>query len=265
MSYSFPLFRFLGTRTLALGAYMGQLIFLMGETFRAFFSTNVRWRLAFQQTLEVGIRSQLVVIITGAFTGAVFAAQTYFQFQKLSMGTAVGPVVAVSMFRELGPVLTGLMVAGRVGAAMSAEIGTMKVTEQLDALRSMGVHPVDYLVVPRAMAMIISMPILVAECIRIGIFTGQLVAVKGMGVSEAWYVNYMLKFTAMRDLEISLVKGCVFGILIVFVACFEGLQAKEGAVGVGQAATEAVVRGSLFILIANFFLTMLLNTIFPAG
>jgi len=257
--------RFLGLSTLALLGYLGDLVFLILEALRSVVSTPIRWRLALQQILEVGFRSQLVVIVTGAFTGAVFAAQTYFQFHKLSMDTAVGAVVAVSMFRELGPVLTGLMVAGRVGAAMSAEIGTMKVTEQLDALRSMGVHPVDYLVVPRMIAMVVSMPLLVAECVGIGIMAGQFVAVKMMGVSEVYYVNYMQKFTALRDLEMALTKGGVFGILIVFVACNEGLKAQEGAVGVGRATTEAVVKGSLAILIVNFFLTMLLNIIFPAG
>ena len=175
------LLRFLGSTALSLFGYLGELLFLMLETARSVVTTPIRWRLALQQILEVGFRSQLVVIVTGAFTGAVFAAQTYFQFHRLSMDTAVGAVVAVSMFRELGPVLTGLMVAGRVGAAMSAEIGTMKVTEQLDALRALGVHPVDYLVAPRMIAMMISMPLLVAECVGIGIAAGQFVAVKMMG------------------------------------------------------------------------------------
>jgi len=258
-------FRILGSTALSLFGYLGELLLLMLETVRSVVTTPIRWRLALQQILEVGFRSQLVVIVTGAFTGAVFAAQTYFQFHRLSMETAVGAVVAVSMFRELGPVLTGLMVAGRVGAAMSAEIGTMKVTEQIDALRALGVHPVDYLVTPRLIAMMISMPMLVAECVGIGIAAGQLVAVKLLGISQVYYVNYMLKFTALRDLEMALTKGFVFGILIVFVACNEGLRAKEGAVGVGQATTDAVVIGSLLILIVNFFLTMVLNIFFPAG
>jgi len=203
--------------------------------------------------------------VTGAFTGAVFAAQTYFQFNRLSMETAVGAVVAVSMFRELGPVLTGLMVAGRVGAAMSAEIGTMKVTEQVDALRALGVHPVDYLVVPRMIALMIAMPMLVAECIAFGIATGQFVAVQMLGISKVYYVTYMVKFTALSDLLMALIKGGAFGLLIGFIACNEGLKTKEGAVGVGRATTEAVVNGSLAILIVNFFLTMILNIFFPAG
>lgn len=258
-------FRFLGSLFLSLFAYLGSLLMLGLETGYSMVKTPIRWRLAIRQIFEVGFRSQLVVIVTGAFTGAVFGAQTYFQFHRLSMDTAVGAVVAVSMFRELGPVLTGLMVAGRVGAAMSAEIGTMKVTEQLDALRSLGVHPVDYLVVPRLIAMMISMPLLVAECVGVGILAGQFVAVNLLGVNQVYYVDYMLKFTAARDVKMALTKGFFFGILIVFISCREGLQAREGAVGVGRATTEAVVVCSLGILIVNFFLTMVLNIFYPAG
>ncbi len=259
------LLRIIGFATLSVFGYLGELLFLVLETVRSVLKTPIRGRLTLLQVLEVGARSQMVVIVTGAFTGMVFAAQTYFQFHKLSMDTAVGAVVSVSMFRELGPVLSGLMVAGRVGAAMSAEIGTMKVTEQIDALRSLGVHPVDYLVVPRLIAMVVSMPLLVAECVKIGIVAGQFVAVKLMGVAEVYYINYMERFTTGRDLTMALIKGGVFGIIIVFVACNEGLKAQEGAVGVGRATTEAVVKGSLLILIVNFFLTMLLNIFFPAG
>jgi phospholipid/cholesterol/gamma-HCH transport system permease protein len=169
------------------------------------------------------------------------------------------------MFRELGPVLCGLMVAGRVGAAMSAELGTMKVTEQIDALRALGVHPIDYLVIPRFIAMLISMPLLTMECIAIGIVAAYVVTTQVLGVSEVYYLDNMLYFTGSRDVAMGLIKGMVFGILIVFVSCHQGLNAREGAVGVGRATTEAVVVGSLFLLVVNFFLTMTLNIFFPAG
>ena len=211
------------------------------------------------------MHSQLVVIITGCFTGAVFAAQTYFQFNKLGMGSAVGAVVSVSICRELGPVLTGLMVTGRVGAAMSAEIGTMKVTEQLDAFRALAVHPVDYLVVPRALAMMISMPLLVAECIAFGIGAGYFVSIYLLGVNGPYYMANMVRWTQRRDIIMGLTKAFCFAILIVFISCHKGLNAREGAVGVGKATTQAVVDSSLAILIFNFFLTMMLNIIFPAG
>jgi phospholipid/cholesterol/gamma-HCH transport system permease protein len=259
------LIQLLGRTCLSFLGFLGELLFLALEAMKSIAIAPVRWRLALRQVLEVGYSSQLVVIVTGGFTGAVFGAQTSFQFHKLAMDSAVGAVVAVSMFRELGPVLTGLMVAGRVGAAMSAEIGTMKVTEQIDALRSMGVHPVDYLVVPRLLAMMISMPMLVAECVGIGILAGQLVAVQLLGVPNVYYVDYMLRFTGLRDLKMALTKGFCFAFLIVLISCNQGLKARDGAEGVGRTTTAAVVIGSLAILIVNFFLTMVLNIFYPAG
>src|SRR5205823_13741212 len=141
-------FNALGAPLLSFFQYLGELVLLAADTFRSIFTHRLRWKLFLNQVVEIGLLSQLVVIITGAFTGAVFAAQTFFQFNKLGMGSAVGAVVSVSLCRELAPVLTALMVAGRVGAAMSAEIGTMKVTEQIDALRALAVYPVDYRVAP---------------------------------------------------------------------------------------------------------------------
>src|SRR5438094_6300318 len=210
---------YLGRTLLSAWSYLGELILLAVDTFRSIFVAPIRWRLLFKQLLEVGYRSQLVVVVTGGFTGAVFAAQTYFQFHRLGMDSAVGAVVAVSMFRELGPVLTGLMLAGRVGAAMSAEIGTMKVTEQIDALRALGVYPVDYLVVPRVLAMMFSTPLLVAECVGLGIMAGYFIAVDMLDVQGAYYVKYMLNFTGARDIKMALTKGFIFSLLIVFISC----------------------------------------------
>ncbi|MEO6848578.1 MAG: ABC transporter permease [Chthoniobacterales bacterium] len=258
-------FNYFGEGFLHFLAYLGELVELVWETLGSIFRGRIRWSLTLHQILEIGFRSQMVVIVTGAFTGAVFAAQIFFQFRSLGMESAVGPVVAVALFRELGPVLTGLMVAGRVGAAMSAEIGTMNVTQQIAALRALAVHPVDYLVVPRTLAMMISMPLLVAECVFCGIFAGYFAAVRFLGVTGSYYMVNTLKFTQMQDIFMALYKGVVFGFLIVFISCHQGLHAKDGAVGVGKGTTEAVVVSSLAILISNFFLTMTLNIIFPAG
>lgn len=260
-----PLVNFFGNSVSAFFIYLGQVAFLAAETFKSIFAGRIRLKLTLYQIAEIGYRSQLVVIVTGAFTGAVFTAQAYFQFASLGMGTAVGPVVTLAMFRELGPALTGLMVAGRVGAAMSAEIGTMKVTQQIDALRALAVHPVDYLVVPRAVAMFISMPLLVVECVGCGVIASYLVAVKVLNIEAVYFLVNMQKFTEGSDIAMSLIKGFVFAIIIVFISCREGLHARDGAVGVGRATTESVVIGSLSILIANFFLTMFLNILFPAG
>lgn len=255
----------LGRTALSLLLYFGELAMLVWETAVSIVVAPIRWKLLLRQVVEIGWRSQLVVLVTGAFTGAVLTAQTFFQFSQLGMKSAVGSVVAVSMFRELGPVLTGLMVSGRVGAAIAAEIGTMKVTEQIDALRSLGVHPTDYLVVPRVLAMLISMPLLVAECVGIAIVASYLVGVMVLDISGPYHIHNTLRYTGLRDVEMALSKGFVFAIVIAFIACHQGLNAKEGAVGVGRAPTESVVIGSLAILILNFFLTFALNIIFPGG
>jgi phospholipid/cholesterol/gamma-HCH transport system permease protein len=258
-------FNALGTPLLAFFQYLGEVVLLAADTFRSIFTHRLRWKLFLNQVVEIGLLSQLLVIITGGFTGAVFAAQAFFQFNNLGMGSAVGAVVSVSLCRELAPVLTALMVAGRVGAAMSAEIGTMKVTEQIDALRALAVYPIDYLVVPRALAMMLSMPLLVAECIAFGIVAGYVVAIYLLGVNGPYYVDNMVHWTRSRDIIMGLTKAFCFALLIVFISCHKGLTAREGAVGVGRATTEAVVNASLAVLIVNFFLTMALNIIFPAG
>jgi len=258
-------FTAIGAGVIGFFSYLGEVVLLASETFASIFTHRLRWKLFMRQIVEIGLLSQLVVVITGGFTGAVFAAQTYFQFNKLGMGSAVGAVVSVAICRELGPVLTGLMVAGRVGAAMSAEIGTMKVTEEIDALRALAVHPVDYLVVPRTLAMMISMPLLVAECIGFGIVAGYFVAIFLLDVNGTYYVANMVRWTLMRDIIMGLTKAFCFALIIVFISCHRGLTTREGAVGVGKATTQAVVDSSLAVLIANFFLTMMLNIIFPAG
>lgn len=245
--------------------FLGQLALLGGETLSLILKGKLRFRLTLQQIAEIGFGSQFVILVTGAFTGAVFTAQAYFQFASLNMETGVGPVVTLAMFRELGPVLTGLMVAGRVGAAMTAEIGTMKVTQQIDALRALAVNPVEYLVVPRAVALFISMPLLVVECVGCGVLASYSVGVNVLGITGVYFLANIQKFTEGSDIMMSLIKGFVFAWIIVFISCREGLEAKGGAVGVGRATTSTVVNCSLAILIANFFLTMALNVIFPAG
>src|SRR2546428_7659525 len=258
-------FNALGAPLLSFSQYLGELVLLAAETFRSIFTHKLRWKLFLNQVVEIGLLSQVLVVITGGFTGAVFSAQAFFQFNKLGMGSAVGAVVSVSLCRELAPVLTALMVTGRVGAAMSAEIGTMKVTEQIDALRALAVYPIDYLVVPRALAMMVSMPLLVAECIGFGIAAGYFVAIFLLDVNGTYYMANMVRWTQMRDIIMGLTKAFCFAIIIVFISCHKGLTTQEGAVGVGKATTQAVVDSSLAILVSNFFLTMMLNIIFPAG
>lgn len=246
-------------------AHLGQVGLLAGEILVSVFAFGIRARLVLSQIVAIGIGSQIVVIITGAFTGAVFAAQAYFKFNELGLGSATGPVVSIAMCRELGPVLAALMVAGRMGASMAAEIGTMRVTEQIDALRAMGVDPVDYLVVPRMLAILLSMPVLVGEAIWFGMLSAEFLTVGVFGVPEPWFDQQVTAHTGAADVLTGLIKGTVFGLLIVLISCHRGLHTSEGAVGVGRATTRAVVDSSLAILIVNFFISLLMNRWLPTS
>jgi phospholipid/cholesterol/gamma-HCH transport system permease protein len=241
---------------------LGRLTLLARESLASFFTFKVAWRDLLYQIYFVGVKSQSVVLITGAFTGMVLGAQTYFQFHKVKMDTATLAVVSVSMCSELGPVLTGLMVAGRVGAAFAAEIGTMRVTEQIDALRTLATHPVDYLVVPRLMSLYIALPLLTAESIVLGIGAGYVVGVYLLGIDSTYLWSNMLKYTNTSDVIIGLIKSFIFGGIVAMIGCYKGLYCGEGAEGVGRATTEAVVFSSITILISNFFLTLALGQIF---
>lgn len=240
---------------------LGRLTLLAKDTVKSLLTFKVAWMDLLYQVYFVGVKSQSVVVITGAFTGMVLAAQTYIQFHKVKMDTATLAVVSVSMCSELGPVLTGLMVAGRVGAAIAAELGTMRVTEQIDALRTLATHPVDYLVVPRLLALHATLPLLTAESIVIGIGSGYIVGVYLYGIDQTYLWYNMLKYTGDSDVAAGLIKAFIFGGIVAIIGCYKGMSCGEGAEGVGRATTEAVVYSSITILITNFFLTLILGKI----
>ena len=240
-------------------AGLGQITLLARDAFASLLRFRMTWRDVLFQMYFIGVKSQTVVLITGAFTGMVLGAQTYFQFHKIKMDTASLAVVGVSMCSELGPVLTALMVAGRVGGAMAAEIGTMRVTEQIDALRALATHPVDYLVVPRLVASHIVLPLLTVEAVVVGIGAGYLVGVFLLGIDPTYLWYNMLHFTHDVDLVIGLVKAFIFGGIIALIGCYKGMTCGLGAQGVGQATREAVVYASISILITNFFLTLVMG------
>jgi phospholipid/cholesterol/gamma-HCH transport system permease protein len=241
---------------------LGRITLLAKEAGTSLFALKVAWRDLLYQVYFTGVKSQSVVLITGAFTGMVLGAQTYFQFHKVKMDTATLAVVGVSMCSELGPVLTGLMVAGRVGAAIAAELGTMRVTEQIDALRTLATHPVDYLVVPRLLALHIALPLLTAEAITVGIGAGYLVGVYLLGVDPVYSWYNMLRYTNSADAVVGFIKAIFFGGIVALVGCYKGMHCGEGAEGVGRATTEAVVYSSIAILVSNFFLTLTLGRVF---
>jgi phospholipid/cholesterol/gamma-HCH transport system permease protein len=238
---------------------LGRIAVLCAETAGSILKSKFSWRDLTYQIYFIGVKSQAVVLITGAFTGMVLCVQAYLQFHKVKMDTAALALVSVSMASELGPVLTALMVAGRVGAAIAAELGTMRVTEQIDALRTLAAHPVDYLVVPRVLATIIAMPLLTGESIVIGILAGYLVGSQLLGIDPAYLWHNMYRYTDAPDLLTGYIKAVIFGAIIGLIGCYKGLSCPQGAEGVGRATTEAVVYSSITILISNFFLTLVLN------
>jgi phospholipid/cholesterol/gamma-HCH transport system permease protein len=251
------------TRTLVREAVqgLGRIALLAVEVVRSLNLSRPPVREVSYHLFFIGVKSLSVVLITGAFTGMVLCAQTYFQFHKVRMDTATLAVVSVSLCAELGPVLSGLMVAGRVGASMAAELGTMKVTEQLDALRALATHPVDYLVVPRMLATVLAMPLLTALSIALGIAAAYAVGVWLLGLDPVYSWHNMLRYTSPGHVLQGLLKSVVFGFLVALIGCYKGMYCREGAEGVGRATTEAVVYSSIAILIANFFLTMMLSTL----
>jgi phospholipid/cholesterol/gamma-HCH transport system permease protein len=212
----------------------------------------------FRQMVRVGVDSIPVVFLTTLFTGMVMALQTFHGFARFHAEGFVGSVVALSLTRELAPVLTALMVTGRVGSAMAAELGTMRVTEQIDALTALGTEPVQYLVVPRVVSSVLMMPLLVIMGDAIGMYGGYLVAVQLLGANPVTYIDNSFQFLEVSDVTSGIVKAAVFGLIFSLVACVRGYYTEGGAEGVGRSTTRAVVGGSLSILFADFFLTKLL-------
>ena len=208
-----------------------------------------------KQMEEVGVRSMPVVLVTATFTGMVLALQSYSGFQRFQATSFVGSVVALSITRELGPVFAGLMVSGRVGAAMAAELGTMKVTEQIDALVTLATNPVKYLVVPRVVAATLVLPVLVVFADLVGILGGYFVSVYLLGSNPYVYVAKTYQYLEFKDIYTGLVKASVFGMLIALISCHHGFVAEGGAEGVGRATTRAVVASSMMVLISDYFMT----------
>jgi phospholipid/cholesterol/gamma-HCH transport system permease protein len=216
------------------------------------------WRELLRQMVRVGYDSIPVVLLTAMFTGMVLALQTFTVLLRFNAESFVGSLVGLSMVRELSSVLSGLIVAGRVGSAMGAELGTMRVTEQIDALEVMATDPVHYLVVPRVWATTITLPILILFADAIGIYGGYLVAVVLLGANPVSYLAKSFQYMDLNDLFAGVIKAAVFGLLLAVIGCQQGFYTRGGAEGVGRATTSAVVRASIAILIADFFLSKLL-------
>jgi phospholipid/cholesterol/gamma-HCH transport system permease protein len=237
---------------------MGRYVQMVGRIFAWTFRPPYDWRELLRQMVKVGVNSLPVVLLTTLFTGMVLALQTFSVLRRFNAESFVGSLVALSMVRELSSVLSGLTVAGRAGSAMGAELGTMRVTEQIDALEVMATDPVHYLVVPRVWATTLTMPLLVVLGNFIGIAGGYVVAVVLMGANPVSYLNRTFQYMDVNDLTSGLIKAAVFGFLLSSIGCLQGFYTSGGAEGVGRSTTAAVVVASMAILISDFFLTRLL-------
>lgn len=241
----------------AIGEYLQLLI----DSIKATLWRPPKLHLILKQMHGIGVGSFVVVAVTGFFTGLVLAAQSFYQLSGKGLSSITGLMVSKAMITELGPVLTAFMVTGRVGAAMCAELGTMRVTEQIDALKTMAVNPNRYLVAPRLMAGMFMMPFLTLFSIVMGIFGGYLISVFFFGMSPASYFDPLPFHITVFDLFSGLTKAFIFGMLIMTISCYKGMTTSGGAEGVGRTTTNSVVICYCVILFSNFFLTMAINTI----
>ncbi len=235
----------------------GQLAIFTGTAISHCMRPPFYFRIIGRQMVEIGYYSLPVVGLTAIFTGMILALQSYTGFARFSAEGAIANVVVLSITRELGPVLAGLMIAGRIGASMAAEIGTMRVTEQIDALTTLSTDPMKYLVAPRILAGILMLPLVVLIADIIGVFGGYLIAVYKLGFNPANYLKNTWDFMEPIDVISGLVKAAVFGFLVTLMGCYHGYHSKGGAQGVGTATTNAVVSASILILSTDYFLTEL--------
>lgn len=248
-----------GIRMLYLCSVVGNFTLFLFKAARSLFTTKPKIEKFFTQSNRIGVESSFIVMLTGTFTGMVFALQSYIGFQRVGGEQFIGTVVALGMIRELGPVLTGLMVTGRAGSSIAAEIGTMRITEQIDALRTLGIDAYQYLIVPRILAGIAIVPCLAIFSMLCGIVGGYVVCVHVLELSPEDYINSIKNFVEIADIRSGLIKSCAFGLILTWVGTYKGYYTHGGARGVGSATTQSVVLSSITILITNYFLTKILE------
>ncbi len=248
----------LGRVVLAGVEEMGEIILLFVSVLGWMFRPPLKLRNIFKQMEFVGVRSIFVVVLTGTFTGMVMALQGYHGFRMFSAESLVGGTVALGMTRELGPVLTSLMVTARAGSAMAAELGTMRVTEQIDALYVMAANPVKHLIVPRVIAGVLMVPLLTVVSDFTGILGGYFVGVHILGINSGIFIKNITRLVELNDIYNGLIKAACFGLILSLIGCYKGFNTYGGAEGVGRATTEAVVLASITILISDYFLTAIM-------
>jgi phospholipid/cholesterol/gamma-HCH transport system permease protein len=248
-----------GRFTLQVCEMVGNFTLFFTHFLKTLFTTPLKLNKVFVQMQSIGVDSLTISILTGSFTGMVLALQSYIGFQRVGGEQFIGSVVALGMVRELGPVLTGLMVTGRAGSAITAEIGTMRITEQIDALRTLHINSFQYLVVPRILASTFILPFLTLFSMICGIIGGYFVCVNVLGLSSEDYLNNIKRYVEISDIRGGLIKASFFGLILSLVGTYKGYYTSGGARGVGLSTTQSVVLGSMMILISNYFLTKMLE------
>jgi phospholipid/cholesterol/gamma-HCH transport system permease protein len=248
----------IGRITLNIAFSLGRGALFLIHTIKTLLTKRLKVFKTLTQMERIGVNSFVIVVLTGTFAGAVLALQSYIGLQRFGTEKLIGPLVALAMTRELGPVLAGLMVTGRAGSAIAAEIGTMRITEQIDALRTLCIDVDQYLVVPRLVAGTIIMPFLTIFCMICGIVGGYVICVFTLGLNGDEYITEIQKYLELSDITGGLIKSSFFGLILSWIGSYKGFFANGGARGVGQATTQAVVVASIMILIANYFLAAVL-------
>lgn len=248
-----------GDKVLTLCENTGLFTLFLLQALRSLFSYRLKVHKTFVQMRRIGVDSMPIVILTGSFTGMVFALQSYIGFKRVGGEQFIGAVVALGMIRELGPVLSGLMVTGRASSAIAAEIGTMQITEQIDALKTLRINIYQYLIIPRILAGFIILPFLTIFAMFCGIIGGYAVCVYILQLNGDEYITNVRMYVEMFDIVQGLMKAAVFGLILTWVGAYKGYHTRGGAYGVGIATTQSVVMSSMMILIANYFLTKFLE------
>ncbi len=251
----------IGEATLHLCSLIGNFSLFLVRAARTLVTTRPQIHKIFFQSNRIGVESSLIVMLTGLFTGMVFALQTYIGFQRVGGEQFIGAVVALAMIRELGPVLTGLMVTGRACSAIAAEIGTMRITEQIDALVTLRIDTFQYLVVPRILAGVAIVPCLTVFSMICGVVGGYIICIYVLELSPEDYTNSIKSYVELSDITGGLIKSCIFGLVLTWVGTYKGFYTHGGARGVGEATTQSVVLSSIMILILNYFLTKMLESL----
>ena len=252
------MFTYIGRLTISFFEELGAVFLFIYQTLYWLMRPHMFFKQLFKQLEFIGIRSTTVVLLTGMFTGMVTALQSYHGFSLFGAESLVGSTTTLGIFRELGPVLASLMVTARAGSAMTAEIGTMRVTQQVDALVVMGVNPYQYLIIPRIMAAVFMMPMLTLIFDGIGVLGAYIVGVDILNIDKGIFMSRIADYVGYEDLFSGLIKGAFFGLILSIVGCYQGYSTSGGAEGVGRATTYSVVISSVCILIADYFLTAIM-------